>query len=76
MIFLTVGTSLLQFDRLVKGMDIAVRDGLIDEDVYAQIGVSKYKPKYMQYHSAQHNSPVALPHQHHVKLWLLFQVDS
>ena len=49
MIFLTVGTSLLQFDRLVKGMDIAVRDGLIEDEVYAQVGACKYKPKYMKY---------------------------
>jgi UDP-N-acetylglucosamine transferase subunit ALG13 len=49
MIFLTVGTSPLQFDRLVKGMDIAIRGGLIEEEVFAQIGVCRYKPKHMKY---------------------------
>ena len=46
MIFLTVGTSSLQFDRLVKGRDIAVRDGLIEDEVYAQIGVCRYRPNH------------------------------
>jgi len=49
MILLTVGTYPLQFDRLVMAVDIAVRDRLIDEEVFAQIGVCKYKPKYMKF---------------------------
>ena len=37
MIFLTVGT-LFPFDRLVNAVDKAVANGLITEDVFAQIG--------------------------------------
>ena len=48
MIFLTVGT-LLPFDRLVKAVDEAVRDGYIKDEVFAQIGNGKYKPRYMKY---------------------------
>lgn len=49
MIFLTVGTYPLQFDRLVEAADIAVRDGLIDEEIFAQIGICNYQPKHMKY---------------------------
>ena len=43
MIFLTVGTQ-FPFDRLVKGVDQAFDGGLIDEEIFAQIGESSYKP--------------------------------
>jgi beta-1,4-N-acetylglucosaminyltransferase len=43
MIFLTVGTQ-FPFDRLVKAVDEAIDQGLIEEDVWAQIGQSLYKP--------------------------------
>lgn len=43
MLFLTVGTQ-FPFDRLVKAVDIACGDGLISEEVFAQIGRSSYKP--------------------------------
>ena len=49
MIFLTVGTYPLQFDRLVEGADIAVRDGLIEEEIFAQIGACNYRPKHIEY---------------------------
>ena len=49
MIFLTVGTYPLQFDRLVEGVDIAVRDGRIEEEVFAQIGACNYRPKHIDY---------------------------
>jgi len=49
MIFLTVGTYPLQFDRLVKAADTAVGDGLIDEEVFAQIGACDYQPKHINY---------------------------
>ncbi len=39
----------IQFDRLVEGMDIAVRDGLIEEEVFAQIGACSYRPKHIEY---------------------------
>lgn len=49
MIFLTVGTYPLQFDRLVEGADIAARDGLIEEEIFAQIGACNYRPKHIDY---------------------------
>ncbi len=44
MIFLTVGTQ-FAFDRLVRAVDAASERCLIDEDIFAQIGESRYKPK-------------------------------
>ena len=44
MIFLTVGTQ-FSFDRLVKAVDVAVANGCISEQVYAQIGNSSYQPR-------------------------------
>ena len=44
MIFLTVGTQ-FPFDRLVKAVDDVFDDGLIDEEIFAQIGESSYKPR-------------------------------
>lgn len=44
MIFLTVGTQ-FPFDRLVRALDNIVEDGLIDEEIFAQIGKSSYKPR-------------------------------
>ena len=49
MIFLTVGTYPLPFDRLVKAIDIAIRERLIEEEIFAQIGQCSYKPKNMAY---------------------------
>jgi UDP-N-acetylglucosamine transferase subunit ALG13 len=46
MIFLTIGT-LFEFDRLVKAVDEIVLAGLIDEEVFAQIGPGQYQPKSM-----------------------------
>ena len=47
MIFLTVGT-LYPFDRLVGAVDDAVANGLITEDVFAQIGVGGKTPSYIE----------------------------
>lgn len=47
MIFVTVGTHYLGFERLIKQMDEIA--GKIDEEVIAQIGSTKYKPKNMTY---------------------------
>ncbi len=44
MIFLTVGTQ-FPFDRLVKAVDDACSQGLITEEVFAQIGQSSYESK-------------------------------
>ena len=44
MIFLTVGTQ-FPFDRLVQAVDDIAGNGLIDEEIFAQIGKSSYKPQ-------------------------------
>jgi beta-1,4-N-acetylglucosaminyltransferase len=44
MIFLTVGTQ-FPLDRLVKAVDEAIGRGLLDEDIWAQIGRSSYQPR-------------------------------
>ena len=43
MIFLTVGTQ-FPFDRLVRAIDGVLDEGLIDEEIFAQIGETSYKP--------------------------------
>lgn len=48
MIFLTVGTQ-FPFDRLVKAVDDIFEQDLIDEELFAQIGESKYKPWNFEY---------------------------
>lgn len=45
MIFITVGTDKFQFDRLLRGVDIAAGEGMIKDNVYAQVGSSLYEPK-------------------------------
>jgi UDP-N-acetylglucosamine transferase subunit ALG13 len=44
MIFLTVGTQ-FPFDRLVEAVDNICDNSLIDEEIFAQIGDSSYKPR-------------------------------
>jgi UDP-N-acetylglucosamine transferase subunit ALG13 len=44
MIFVSVGT-LHGFDRLIKGVDDAIGQGLIQEEVYAQIWSGSYVPQ-------------------------------
>ena len=48
MIFLTVGTQ-FGFDRLVKAVDECIEKGLIEHEIFAQIGEGKYLPKNMKY---------------------------
>ena len=48
MIFLTVGTQ-FPFDRLVQAVDRACEDGLIDEEVFAQIGDRTFKPRNFEW---------------------------
>ncbi|PAC34382.1 glycosyltransferase [Caldifermentibacillus hisashii] len=45
MIFVTVGTQKFQFDRLFIELDKLVDSGKINEEIIAQIGFSKYKPR-------------------------------
>lgn len=47
MIFLAVGTQ-FPFDRLVKAVDSAFESGWIEEELFAQIGKSSYKPRNFQ----------------------------
>lgn len=49
MIFLTVGTYPLPFDRLVKAVDDGVAKGIVTDEIYGQIGCSKYLPKSFKY---------------------------
>ena len=48
MIFLTVGTQ-FPFDRLIKTVDNLINDALIDDEIFAQIGKSSYKPRNFAY---------------------------
>ena len=48
MIFLTVG-SVLPFDRLVRLIDDAVEDSIIENEVFAQIGSGSYVPRRLEY---------------------------
>ena len=49
MIFITVGSQKFQFNRLLEKVDELLRDGVIREPVFAQIGYSTYKPKNYAY---------------------------
>jgi UDP-N-acetylglucosamine transferase subunit ALG13 len=49
MIFVTVGTHEQSFDRLVKEIDNLVKEGIIKEEVFIQLGYSNYTPKYCEY---------------------------
>lgn len=49
MILVTVGSQKFQFNRLLKEIDRLIEKKIIDEDVFAQIGVSDYVPKYYKY---------------------------
>ncbi len=44
MIFLTVGTQ-FPFDRLVRAVDEVFDNGFRDEEIFAQIGETPYKPR-------------------------------
>lgn len=44
MIFLAVGTQ-FPFDRLVKTLDDCLDAGLIEEEIFGQIGETSYKPR-------------------------------
>lgn len=48
MIFLTVGT-LFPFDRLVRSVDHFLGQGVIDEEIFAQIGLCEYQPQNIEY---------------------------
>lgn len=47
MIFLTVGTQ-FPFDRLVKAVDELCGQGLIQDQIIAQVGDSEYRPRHFE----------------------------
>lgn len=49
MIFITLGSQKFQFNRILKAVDALIEKGVIDDEVYAQIGYSDYEPKYFEY---------------------------
>ena len=49
MIFVTVGSRNYPFDRLFRKLDELYEDGILDDEMFAQIGTSAYKPKYYEY---------------------------
>ena len=49
MILVTVGSQKFQFNRLLEKIDELISKGIITENVFAQIGVSDYKPKQYEY---------------------------
>lgn len=49
MIFVTVGSQKFQFNRLLKEIDELIENKTIKEKVFAQIGVSDYKPRNYDY---------------------------
>ena len=49
MIFITLGSQKFQFNRLLKAVDEQKADGKIKDEIFAQIGVSDYRPLRYQY---------------------------
>lgn len=50
MIFVIVGSQKFPFERLIREMDRLVGEGIIRDEVVAQIGVSGYEPQHMKWH--------------------------
>ncbi len=49
MIFITLGSQKFQFNRLLKAVDELIEKGVIDDEVFAQVGYSDYEPKHFEY---------------------------
>ena len=49
MIFVSTGSRKFQFNRLLQTLDELVEQGVIKDDVFAQIAESTYLPKHYQY---------------------------
>jgi UDP-N-acetylglucosamine transferase subunit ALG13 len=49
LIFVTVGSRNYPFNRLFVKLDELCHQGVIKEDIFAQIGTSTYKPKSFEY---------------------------
>lgn len=49
MIFISTGSRKFQFDRLIKKVDELAGEGIITEEVFAQIAETTYIPRNIQY---------------------------
>ncbi|MGO2765974.1 PssE/Cps14G family polysaccharide biosynthesis glycosyltransferase (plasmid) [Lactococcus lactis] len=49
MIFITLGSQKFQFNRLLQAVDELIEKGVIDDEVFAQVGYSDYEPKHFEY---------------------------
>lgn len=49
MIFVTLGSQKFQFNRLLKELDRIVENEEIQDEIFAQIGYSDYKPRNFKY---------------------------
>lgn len=49
MIFVTLGSQKFQFNRLLKALDILKKQDKIEDEIFAQIGYSDYKPESYKY---------------------------
>lgn len=49
MIFIILGSQKFQFNRLLKAVDLQVVQNKINDEIFAQIGASDYKPKNYNY---------------------------
>ncbi|MBQ9314236.1 MAG: glycosyl transferase [Clostridia bacterium] len=49
MIFVTVGSRNYPFNRLFKELDKLCEEGIIKDNIFAQIGTSTYKPQHYEY---------------------------
>lgn len=49
MVFITLGSQKFQFDRLLKKVDELIDEGVIEDEVVAQIGASEYMPRNYSY---------------------------
>lgn len=49
MVFVTLGSQKFQFNRLLKKIDELCDQGIVQEEVFAQIGTSDYEPRNYEY---------------------------
>lgn len=49
MVFVCTGTQVYQFNRLLEEIDRLIQEGIIVDEVFAQIGASTYVPKCYKY---------------------------
>lgn len=49
MIFITLGSQKFQFNRLLRAVDELIEKGIIEDEVFAQVGYSDYEPKHFDY---------------------------